>query len=572
MKEKFVRIVSTLIVVTMLVTALAACAQRPQVTDTPAQEPQPTEAAPAKVDEPAPATTESSDPTEEPAEDPEAAKYGGTATFVIASDPQNINYFASQGGNIDCQIMMATSDWLTMYNPNTGVYEGRLLESWEQSEDGKVWTMKVRPGVKWHDGQPFTAADVVFTKELMANPDLDILDQEVSIVTKVYEVVDELTYTVTSETPNMTELSDWTNILPKHIWENVDPKNFSKAPEGRLMVGVGPFKMTEYKVGEYIRFDRFDDYWGGKPYLDTIYYRIIGDNAAANAALESDQVDCVTVDATNAERMVDNPNVSVWQGPSGNVNRLYFNLENELFQDVRVRQAIAHLIQRDVYVEQAMRGFADPAYSDFAPTDFYYVEDPYMKYEFSVEKAKSLLEEAGFTLGSDGIYEKDGKKLDIEIFYTSGVPQAGVAILIMGPVFEEAGIKVTPKLPDDATLNALWDEHNYVMLDAGTTMGPDPMRYQYIFATDTAKGNIMLYQNQEVKDLFAKATSSSDPEEIEATYKLIQQKIADDVPNIPLWYRHTIYAHDKNLVIEEAIPVGYVHFRFLRMDKLYFKK
>ena len=280
----------------------------------------------------------------------------------------------------------------------------------------------------------------------------------------------------------------------------------------------------------------------------------------------------VTVDATNAERMVQNPNVAIWQGPSGNVNRLYFNMENKHFQDPKVRQAIAHLMQREIYVEQAMRGFADPAYSDFAPTDFYYIDDPYKQYDFNPEKAVALLEEAGYVRGDDGIFAKDGEKLDFEFYYTSGAPQAGVAILIMTPVFEEAGIKITPKIPDDATMNTLWDTHEYTLFDAGTTMGPDPMRYQYIFATETAQNNIMLYQSQEVKDLFAEATKSSDPAETQRLYEEIQRKIAADAPNLPLWYRHTIYAHNKNLVIDEAVPVGYVHFRFLHMENLYLVK
>jgi peptide/nickel transport system substrate-binding protein len=351
----------------------------------------------------------------------------------------------------------------------------------------------------------------------------------------------------------------------------VDPANFSKAPEGRLMVGCGPYKMTEYKVGEYIRFDRFDDYWGGKPYLDTIYYRIIGDSTAANAALESSQVDFVTVGATDAEQMLKNPNVSIWQGPSGNVNRLYFNMTNEHFKDVKVRQAVAHLMQRETYVKQAMRGFAEPAYSDFAPTDFYYIDDPYKQYDFSIEKAKALLEEAGYSLGKDGIYEKDGKKLDFEVYYTTTAPQAGLAILIMTPVFKEAGIKITPKIPDDATMSEMFTTHDYTLLNGGTTMGPDPMRYGLIFGIAPAD-NIMEYENTEVKALFETAKATTDKAKAQSIYEEIQRKIAEDVPNIPLWYRSTVYAYNKNLVIDEAVPVGYVHFRLLHMEKLYLNK
>ena len=102
-------------------------------------------------------------------------------------------------------------------------------------------------------------------------------------------------------------------------------------------------------------------------------------------------------------------------------------------------------------------------------------------------------------------------------------------------------------------------------------MGPDPMRYQWIFAT-VAEENYMMYEDEEVKSLFSTAKATIDQAEVQSVYEEIQQKIAEDIPNIPLWYRHTVYAYNKNLVIDEAAPVGYVHFRFLHMEKLYLNK
>ena len=500
----------------------------------------------------------------------EEDRYGGTATFVIPTDPSDINFYASQGGNVDCQIAMTYSDWLTMYNPNTGVYEGRLLESWEHNEDATEWTMHVRQGVKWHDGVDLTAEDIVFTYEYLRNPNLDIVSTVEVNDKERYEIVDKYTYKVLTDEPNTAELADWFSPMPKHIWENVDPAGFSKAPEGTCAVQCGPYKMTEYKVGEYIRFDRFDDYYGGKPYLDTIYFRVIGDTTSAIAALESGQVDFVTVDATSAETVQGKPGIAIWKGASGNVNRLYFNMDDPRFQDVRVRQAIAHLMQREVYTAQAMRGYADPAYSDWAPTDFYYVGDAYAKYDYSIEKANALLDEAGWVKGSDGVREKDGQRLEFEMLYTSTAAQAGTAMLIMQPSFEQAGIRIIPKMPDDATMSGLWDTHDFVMFDAGTTMGPDPSRYSYIFAIGK-ENNIMLYEEDDVTELFNKAAAAIDTEEQKKLYEQIQYELADDLCNLPLWYRHTVYAFNDKLNIEEAGTIGYVHFRFLHIEKIYFK-
>lgn len=506
-------------------------------------------------------------PSSENSQDSENDESRKIATFVIDTDPENINYHAVAGSNTEVQIMMATSDFLCLYNPETGKYEGRLLESWEHNEDYTVWTMHVREGVKWHDGHDFTAHDIAFTYKYKNDPNLDTYQMEGNKDNEeVIEVVDNYTYKVITEFPNPNELTDWTNVLPKHIWENVDPSNFSKAEEGYLMIGNGPYKMVEYKVGEYIKFEAFDEYYGGKPKIDTIYYRIIGDKTASIAALESGQIDFVIADATSAERIVNNSNILTWKGSSGNVSHLNMNNKREPFNDIRVRQAIAHLVNREVLVEQAMNGYAEPAYTDFAPTDIFYNPDITTKYEFSIEKAIALLEEAGYTKGSDGIMEKDGKKLEFSII--AAFPQAETAVLIMAQDFIKAGIKVTPQTLDRNSLFALWDTHDYDMMIGGTTMGPDPSRYQYIYV---AEDNIMQYEDEEMNQLFSDALAASNEKDKKETYEKIQKKISDEVPNVYLWYRDTVYGYNKNLVIDDAGTVGFIHFRFLHMEKLYFK-
>ncbi len=544
----------------ILALSLAACGKNPEVVN-PDNKP---------ADSGATTTTAGETKQQDTTEVKEDDKYGGTASIVITGDVQSLIIAASQGGNDDCTIAMILFDFLTMYNPNTGEYEGRILESWEHNEDYTEWTMHVRPGIKWHDGVELTAEDIVFTSEYLANPDLDIYAGMQVESTEQYELVDKYTYKIKTEYPNTSVLAAWSTPLPKHIWENVDPSNFSKAKEGSAPIGCGPFKFVEYKVGEYIKFERFDDYWGGKPYLDTLYLRIIGDNSAAVAALESNQVDFVNVDATIAETMVNKEGISLFKGASGNVMRLYFNNEEPRFQDVRVRQAFAHLMQREVYCEQAMKGFADPAYSDWAPTDFYYLGDAYKKYDYNIDKACELLEEAGWKVGADGIREKDGERLEFEAFYSAA--QAGTALLIMQPVFEQAGIKLIPKMPDDATLDEIWDTHNYTLMIMGTTMGPDPSRYSYIFGTADPTWNIMVYYDETVYNLFLQAMGALNEDEQKQLYQQIQTELANQLPNIPLWYRHTIYAINSKLRIEEATPVGYLHWKFLHYDKLYMMK
>lgn len=487
------------------------------------------------------------------------------ATFVLDNDPVNINYHAGDAA----LITMITHDWFALYNTETGEYEPRLLESWEHNEDYTEWTMKIRKGIKWHDGVEFTAHDMKFTNEYMHDPDLDIVaTSSYGRDFETYEVIDDYTFKIITDEPNPNVISMWTMPMPKHIWEDVDPANFSKADEGYLTVGLGPYKMTEYKVGEYIKFEAFDEYYGGKPEIETIYYRIIGDKTAQIAALESGQIDVLTVDATAAEQILKNENLATWEGDSGNVAHLYMNNKREPFDDIRVRQAIAHLVNREPLVEQAMRGFAQPAYTSFAPTDFHFNPDVTEKYDFNVDKAIELLEEAGYSMGSDGIMEKDGEKLEFGV--VPGFPEAETAILVLAQDFIKAGIKIEPRNLERNVITSLWDTHDYDMFISGMTMGPDPIRYRKIWDYKT-EPNITQYESDVTSDLFAQVAATFDENEQKEIYEEIQRQVSLDVPSVTLWYRDTIYAYNEELDISDVKPIGMAHFRFLHMENLRFK-
>lgn len=172
------------------------------------------------------------------------------ATFVLDSDPSNINYHAGSGSTPENHIISATNDRLTLYNDETGEYEPMLLESWEHNEDCTEWTMHLRKGVKWHDGVEFTAHDVAFTFEYMHDPNID--GRQTTYYgdpNETIEVVDDYTYKIITDYPNPSApLARWTTVIPKHIWEKVDPSNFSKAKEGYLTVGLGPIRWLNIKL------------------------------------------------------------------------------------------------------------------------------------------------------------------------------------------------------------------------------------------------------------------------------------------------------------------------------------
>lgn len=501
-----------------------------------------------------------------------ADKYGGTGVFRILGEPSAFIPYVV-GDTIYGLVTVVLTDSLVRLGLDNQ-WEPKLAESWEINEDGTIYTFHLRKDAVWHDGTPITSDDVIFTYELVMNMEAAIAfraQQFIGGEPVVYEKVDDHTFQVILPEPFAPYLSFLITPIPKHIWEDVEPRNYKRTSNPDFFVSSGPFKFVEYRAGEFIRFARFDDYWDGKAYLDEIVYRIIPDNNAAAIALESGQIDFTDVASIDFRRMINDRRIQTFQEPSGNVQFLCMNNEVFPFDDVLVRKAVQHLINRDAIVNQVMLGFALPARNFMVPTDMFFNEDVIVKYDLNIEKAKELLAEAGFTPRRDGILEKDGKALEFDIIFTTGNTEREQATLIMQSDFAKAGIKLNPRaLEWSAIIDILTTSERpypYQSLIIGNTLGPDPTRYRLVYHTDSDA--YPAYSNPQADLLFDQGDREFDFEKRQEIYEELQRVITDDAPVGWLWYAQTLYAASPRLNLSEAELTGLAHLRFLKPHRIY---
>jgi peptide/nickel transport system substrate-binding protein len=336
------------------------------------------------------------------------AETNGKKHLVVSlvPEPSGIYLLAN---NPSLVVTLNVNDGLVTYDKDFKPVP-QLAESWTQSGDGKTIAFKLRPGVKWHDGKPFTAADVKFSIELTKKSS-PVAAATYAHLTSV-ETPDDLTVVLQFEHPSQ---AVWavldgakTQILPRHLYEGTDANT---NPYNNKPIGTGAFIFQEWVRGSHIRLKRNPDYWDkGKPLLDEITFRIIPDAGARGIALETGEVQYAPLPAiplVEARRIRSKPGKLIVESRGWEANApIYyfdFNLEREVFRDVRVRKAFAYAIDRKVLASNGFFGFAKPATGpvpSYQP-NFYTADTE--RYPYSVEKAEELLEAAGLKKDAQGI-------------------------------------------------------------------------------------------------------------------------------------------------------------------------
>ncbi len=307
---------------------------------------------------------------------------------------------------------------------------GVLATSWESSADGKTITFKLRSGVTWHDGKPFTSADVQFTAMEMWKKILNYGSTLQLFLTAV-DTPDPLTAVFRYERPMplgllLRALPDLGHISPKHIFEGTDIRN---NPANNAPIGTGPFKFVRYERGQFIIAERNPNYWrNNAPYLDRIVWKVITDRSAAAAQIESGELmfsPFSSLAIADFTRLGKDPRFEVTtRGNEGNArtNTLEFNFRRAELADIRVRRAIAHAINVPFFIENFLGTFAKLGTGPIpsTSTDFFPTGMP--QYPHDKAQAQKLLDEAGFKRGAGG------NRFSLRL-----LPAPGARILRSGP-------------------------------------------------------------------------------------------------------------------------------------------
>ncbi|NBB09208.1 ABC transporter substrate-binding protein [Pseudomonas sp. SLFW] len=462
----------------------------------------------------------------------------GTQTLVVSQFPEPT--VLTNALTTDGTIYTVTSklfDGLLSYDSQRQPVP-RLATDWHVSADGLVYTFNLRAGVTWHDGQPFSADDVAFSLQNIWRKFNSRGITTFAPVSKV-ETPTPLQVVITLSAPAPYLLSALSStdaqVLPKHLYANGNPLT---NPYNIKPIGTGPFKFERWDRGVSINLVKNEHYWDtGKPHLDSLIFRIIPDLTAASAALETQAVQLASVALSNVKRLHNVPQLQVSEisAPySPGLVGFEFNLEKPVFQDVRVRQAFAHAVDRDFIVKNIYFGFAKSAYSAIpsSMSDFY--DDTVPRYPFDLAKAEALLEEAGLKKGADGVRltvyndpNPANETLQIAHYLRSNLAKIGVKLVIRSQDFPEYVNRVYTRRDFDTTL-------------ISATAGPDPvMGTQRFYQSSNFKPGIAFsngarYANPRVDELLAQGQGEVDPVKRKALYAEFQQIVLTDLPKIPL--------------------------------------
>lgn len=441
------------------------------------------------------------------------------------------------------------------------VFQPDLAESWDISEDGTVYTFHLRQDVKWHDGEVFNADDVIFTLSSLASPDyvggnegrvMDIVgaaDVQAGKATEIagLKKLDDYTVEITLNSPNAAFMANmYTAILPEHILGQENPGEWENDDFNRSPIGTGKYKFVEWKSGQYIRLERNDDYYADKPSIQEVTV-LFGDETTLTAALLNGEVDVMynvpTAEVENVELASD---VDIFTYEQMTVYYIGFNMINDVVSDPNVRKALAHGINKQKIVDTVFSNGLAFVCEDIFPVNHWSHSEDVTVYEYNPELAKSLLEESGYTMGSNGYYEKDGKTL--HVVYDMATSSTGEAIATMlQQQWKAIGVEMEVITQDFATMaftkllpdsgNAETTGDSYMMYTLGFGVEADPNEYNDYLSTNTGAGswNFGHYHNEKVDELFDQSLLETDPEKRADLFHQIAKLESEDLYWIPMY-------------------------------------
>ncbi|WP_353147629.1 ABC transporter substrate-binding protein [Pollutimonas bauzanensis] len=467
---------------------------------------------------------------------PPNGKKGGSLTVLSSSAINSLNpalqsgtATAIPGSQLFASLLLADDKW--QFHPY-------LADSWEKSDDGKVYTFKLNKTAVFHDDKPITSEDVAFS--VMTVKENHPFGKSMYANLESVETPDPHTVVIKFSQPNPALLLEVSTpallpILPKHIY-NEGP--IRSNPHNNKPIGSGPFKFVDYKPGQYLTMERFDKFFKGPANLDKLTLVIMKDGNAATLALQRGDIHYAPyppLRISDIARLSKNPKLALsrkgYEG-AGPLTWIEYNLTKEgPLQNVKVRQAIAYLIDRDFITEKLQQNQTKPAYSALHPASPFFNKD-LEHYSFNLDEANKLLDEAGFP-------RKDGDvRFKLTLDYFPGSPDLTKNVAeYMRPQLDKAGITIELRpSPDMPTWARRISNYDYDLnLDIVYNWG-DPVIgvARSYMSTNVRKGvvwaNMSGYKNPKVDELLTQAAIEDDPAKRTALYHEFQKIVSEELP------------------------------------------
>ncbi len=427
---------------------------------------------------------------------------------------------------------------------------GELAESWTFSQDCLDLTFNLRRNVRWHDGRLFTAADVVFTYETMIHPKTPTAYREDFKAVAEVAAPDPYTLRVRYKQPYAKALQSWGLwMLPRHLLESyVREGRLREAPQNRSNpVGTGAYRFGEWKPGEKVVLVANPDYFEGRPHLGRVVYRIIPSQATIFLELKAKGVDAAGLTALQFKRQTEYPAFRKayhkYEYPANAYTYLGFNLKDPRFADRRVRQAIAHAIDKRELIDGVLLGLGREATGPYKPGTW--AHNPSVRtYPYDMAKARALLAAAGWTeTNADGVLVRNGQPFTFELLTNQGNDERKKVAEIVQASLKELGIQVDIRVIEWASLLKEYiKKRRFEAIILGWGIGLDPDQYEIWHSSKTGPDelNHISYANPEVDALLEQGRTSCRQEERKKSYARFQEVLAEDQPYVFLYFRDAL--------------------------------
>ena len=486
-----------------------------------------------------------------------------TWTLGSEDDIDSFNPFVAVASGYT--IFAMTYEYLLSYETETLARGPGIAESWETSEDGLTWTFHIRDGMTWHDGEPLTANDVEYTYNRVIQDHVGAFFSYLRLVESV-TAPDESTVVIQTLRPTPQMLSIIIPILPEHVWSSIS-KEGAKTVENIPIVGSGPFELVEYEPGQFARLEANENYWAGAPQVDEIIYRVFNNQDAAVEALKAGEIDAMDELEPNLfESLQGIDEITAHAADVISFDEIAMNVGalqgdgHPALEDVRVRQAIAHAVDKQTLIDRVLLGYGTLGSTIVTPASgaFHYEPTEEEIFEFDIAAANQILDDAGYLdTDDDGVREMPGGGQPLEFRYfvrSQNNDTVKVSQFVQGWL-EQIGIATEISSLSDNKLTDVIIDGEYDIFHWGWYGDVDPDFILSVMSCGqrpelNAQGSNVggiwsdsYYCTEEFDQMFVEQKGLLDPEERTAVIHEMQRQVYLDSPYVVLWYGKDLQAY-----------------------------
>jgi peptide/nickel transport system substrate-binding protein len=488
-----------------------------------------------------------------------------TLVWHLGAEPDTLNPLTSTdayASRIDGLIY----DTLIERDNKTLEWKPKMADHWEVSPDKRQFTFHLREGVKWHDGQPVTADDIVYSFERIMDPKVDaphlrVYYQDIEKAEKV----DDRTVRFTYKRPYFLalEFTGTIPIVPKHLFDNGE--DFNSHSQNRAPIGNGPYRFVRWDTGKKILLERNEDYWGKEigrmPEIKKLDFEVIAEDTVALQILKKRGLDFAGLRPIQWVRQTDskkfNDHFQKYQFFSPGYSFIGWNMRRPYFSDARVRRAMTMLVNREAILKKLNFGLGEIVTGPF------YFQSPDYNHDvkplpYDVEGAKKLLQEAGWEdHDGDGILDKDGKPFRFEFLIPSGRRFAERLANIMKEDLKKVGIDMTIRQLEWALFVKNLDDRKFDAVTLGWVFGVEQDPYQVWHSSQAEKGsNFVGFKNEEADRIIVEGRQEFDRNKRAAMYRQLHKIIDEIQPYTFLYTSPYLVAVDKRFTNINIYPGG----------------